>query len=283
MLSLASGGDAPRSYVIFGAKVTPMTVDDLIGFLEHQVDLNRKCVLASLNMHALSVALDDNTFKELHMMQRTYVHIDGMPIVLLCRLAGLDVQRRHRVACLDFIWPLMHKANLRSWRVYYIGAEPNILIHGLAAITAREEGIQIAGHSGYFDQSRKSNDNVSLLRQIEEYRPNIILVGMGMGKQERWIAENLESLPDVPICTVGALIEYLAGFAGVPPRWMGKYGIEWCYRLCGNPRRFWHRYLVEPLRLMPLFYQLYVSGRGQALDIQYHVDTGVEAAHPSLS
>lgn len=283
MLSLSSNSDAPSSYVIFGAKVTPMTLDELICFLERQVDCKQKCVLASLNMHALSVAQDDSVFRQLHMMQRTYVHIDGMPIVLLCRLAGLNVQRRHRVACLDFIWPLMHRANSCNWRVYYIGAEPSILLRGLSAIVAREAGIQIAGHTGYFDQRRASDDNTSLLRQIAEYRPNIILVGMGMGKQERWIADNLESLPDVPICTVGALIEYLAGFAGVAPRWMGSWGLEWAYRLCGNPRRFWHRYLVEPLRLMPVFYRLYVNGQGQALDIRYHVDSGVEAAHPSLS
>jgi len=282
VLSLSSNGDAPRSYVIFGAKVTPMTLDQLICFLERQVDCKRKSVLASLNMHALSVAQDDSVFRRLHMMQRTYVHIDGMPIVLLCRLAGLDVQRRHRVACLDFIWPLMRKANARSWRVYYIGAEPGVLQRGLHSIEAREAGIQIAGHSGYFDHTQGSDDNTSLLKRIAEYQPDIILVGMGMGKQERWIADNLESLPDVPICTVGALIEYLAGSAGTAPRWMGTWGIEWAYRLCGNPRRFWYRYLVEPLRLIPVFYRSYVNGRGQALDVQHHVEA-VEAAHPSLS
>jgi N-acetylglucosaminyldiphosphoundecaprenol N-acetyl-beta-D-mannosaminyltransferase len=275
MLRLSSSGVVPRSYVTFGAKVTPMTSDELIAFLEHQINCKRKCVLASLNMHGLSVALDDSTFRQLHMMQDTYVWIDGMPIVLLCRLAGLDVQRRHRATSLDWIWPLMHKANVGRWRVYYIGGEPSILLRGLRAIAGRVEGIQIEGHTGYFDQSRASNDNTSLLRRIAEYKPDIIFVGMGMGKQERWIAENLESLPDVPICAVGALIEYLAGFAGVPPRWMGRWGIEWCYRLCGNPRRFWRRYLVEPWRLMPLLYQLYANGRAQALDTVPHADSPI--------
>jgi N-acetylglucosaminyldiphosphoundecaprenol N-acetyl-beta-D-mannosaminyltransferase len=279
MLSLSSNGDAPRSYVIFGTKVTPMTLDELICFLERQVDDRRKCVLASLNLHALSVAQDDGVFRQLHMVQRTYVHIDGMPIVLLCRLAGLDVQRCHRVACLDFIWPLLRKANSRNWRVYYIGAPPTILLRGLRAVVAREAGIRIAGHDGYFDHRKKSEDNAFLLREIAEYQPDIILVGMGMGTQERWIAENLESLPDVPICTVGALIEYLAGAAAVAPRWMGSWGLEWAYRLCGNPRRFWHRYLVEPLRLTPALYRLYIKGQAQALDVQYHLDAGVEAVH----
>jgi N-acetylglucosaminyldiphosphoundecaprenol N-acetyl-beta-D-mannosaminyltransferase len=225
----------------------------LIEFLERQVTYKCKCILASLNMHALSVFLNDETFRRVHLLQSTYVHIDGMPIVLLCRLAGLDVRRDHKVGCLDFIWPLVQKANLQGWRVYYVGSEPDVLYAGLRAIAAREPGIQISGHTGYFDHRQESGDNVALVREIAEYRPDIILVGMGMGIQERWIAENLQSLPDVPICTVGALMEYLAGSAPTPPIWVRNWGIAWFHRLAGNPRRFWHRYLVEPLALVPLF------------------------------
>ena len=265
MLSLLSS-EAPTSYFVFGAKVTPMTGVGLIEFLQRQIEYRRRCILASLNMHALSVGFNDPVFRRLHLMDCTYVHIDGMPIVLLCRLAGLDVRRHHRVACLDFIWPLARRANLLGWRVYYVGSEPSVLRGGLRAIAEREPGIQIAGHTGYFDHAPDAADNIALLRDISEYRPDIILVGMGMGIQERWIVENLQSLPEVPICTVGALMEYLAGSASTPPRWMGNWGIEWCYRFAENPRRFWHRYLVEPLALAPILCRAFLGK--QVLEVQ---------------
>lgn len=257
----AVSNSTPRSYSAFSMKVTPTTRAELIAFLEHQIERKEKCVLASLNMHALRVAFEDPVFRRLHMMPETYVHIDGMPIVLLCRLIGLPVQREHRVACLDYIWPLLRSVNAHGWRVYYIGAERDVLHDGLKAIRERESGIHIAGHSGYFDHSSGSNDNGTLLNEIAEFKPDIIFVGIGMGKQERWISENLHALPEVPICTVGALIEYLAGAAGTPPRWMGRWGIEWCYRLASNPARFWHRYLVEPFTLIRFFYRLYYRGQ----------------------
>lgn len=251
MLSLLRS-ESPASYLVFGTKVTPMTTEDLIEFLERQVSCRRKCILAGLNMHALSVSLSDEVFRRVYLLRCAHVYIDGMPIVLLCRLAGLDVRRHHRITSLDFIWPLSRKANLHGWRVYYVGSEPDVLYGGLRAIAAREPGIQMCGHTGFFDHRPDSADNVALLREIAEYRPDVLFVGMGMGMQERWIAENLQSLPDVPIFPVGALMEYLAGSVGTPPRWMGNWGMEWCYRLAGDPRRFWRRYLVEPLTLAPV-------------------------------
>lgn len=265
MLSLLKN-EVPTSYFVLGAKVTPMTRDELLDLLERQVKYRCKSVLASLNLHALSVSSSDEIFRYLHSLQCTYVHIDGMWTVALCRLAGLDVRRDHRVGVLDFIWPLMQKANLQRWRVYYVGSEPNVLYRGLRAIREREPGIQIRGHSGYFDCRQDSADNAALMREIAEYRPHIILVGMGMGIQERWIAENLQSLPNVPICTVGATMEYLVGSAPTPPMWVRNWGLAWFQRLVGNPRRFWRRYLVEPLALIPVVARAFF--RRQRVEVQ---------------
>jgi N-acetylglucosaminyldiphosphoundecaprenol N-acetyl-beta-D-mannosaminyltransferase len=243
-----------------------MTSDDVIDFLGRQVARKRKCVLAGLNMHGLKVALNDEVLQRLHRLRCTYVPIDGMWTVVLCRLAGLGVRRQHRVGALDFIWPLLQKASLQGWRVYYVGSQANVLHGGLRAIAAREPGTQIRGHTGHFDHNRGSGDNVALLREIAEYRPDILLVGMGTGLQERWIAENLQSLPDVPICTVGATMEYLAGSARTPPVWVRNWGIAGLQRLVGNPRRFWHRYLVEPLALIPIVTRAFF--RRQMVEVQ---------------
>jgi N-acetylglucosaminyldiphosphoundecaprenol N-acetyl-beta-D-mannosaminyltransferase len=69
---------------------------------------------------------------------------------------------------------------------------------------------------------------------------------MGMGRQERWILNNLSEIAPASICTVGACMEYIADSVRTPPRWMGAVGLEWLFRLGENPQRFWHRYLVEP-------------------------------------
>jgi N-acetylglucosaminyldiphosphoundecaprenol N-acetyl-beta-D-mannosaminyltransferase len=69
---------------------------------------------------------------------------------------------------------------------------------------------------------------------------------MGMGRQEQWIFENRATLRTHCIGTCGACMEYFAGAAPTPPRWMGPLGVEWLFRLLSDPKRFWKRYLVEP-------------------------------------
>jgi N-acetylglucosaminyldiphosphoundecaprenol N-acetyl-beta-D-mannosaminyltransferase len=87
---------------------------------------------------------------------------------------------------------------------------------------------------------------LAVVQDIVDYRPQVLLVGMGMGIQERWILQNLDILSPTSVCTVGACMEYIAGAAATPPRWMGQAGLEWLFRLTENPGRFWYRYLVEP-------------------------------------
>jgi N-acetylglucosaminyldiphosphoundecaprenol N-acetyl-beta-D-mannosaminyltransferase len=69
---------------------------------------------------------------------------------------------------------------------------------------------------------------------------------MGMPRQEIWVLNNLEKLHAKVILTCGACMDYIAGEIPTPPRWMGRVGLEWLYRLLSEPGRLWKRYLVEP-------------------------------------
>ena len=70
-----------------------------------------------------------------------------------------------------------------------------------------------------------------------------------MPRQEAWIARNLAALPDCVILNVGAAFDYEAGVQRAAPRWMGRVGLEWLYRLAHDPRRLFRRYCVEPWSL----------------------------------
>jgi len=85
---------------------------------------------------------------------------------------------------------------------------------------------------------------------------------MGMPRQEHWILDHLDQLPPCVICNVGALMELIAGSLPTPPRWVGRIGLEWLYRLLTNPRRVWRRYLLEPWALLPWLIQDLWNYRG---------------------
>ena len=99
---------------------------------------------------------------------------------------------------------------------------------------------------GYFDASSSSNENNLLLLSIRDYHPHLLLVGMGMPRQEHWVLDNLDKIDANAILVCGAAMDYVAGSVRTPPRWTGRMGVEWFFRLCHEPTRLWRRYLIEP-------------------------------------
>jgi N-acetylglucosaminyldiphosphoundecaprenol N-acetyl-beta-D-mannosaminyltransferase len=93
-------------------------------------------------------------------------------------------------------------------------------------------GINIVGvHHGYF------TDHEKVVDQINKAQPDILLVAMGMGKQEKWIWEHKESLL-CPVCIgVGGSLDVIAGNLKRAPKWMQKLGLEWFFRLIQEPSR----------------------------------------------
>jgi N-acetylglucosaminyldiphosphoundecaprenol N-acetyl-beta-D-mannosaminyltransferase len=129
--------------------------------------------------------------------------------------------------------------------VFYLGAAAPVLSDGLTVVRERLPNLALNAHHGYITRADGTWDE-TVTEQIAAFRPDIVLVGMGMGRQESWILAHLEALAPASIVTVGACIEYVAGAVKTPPRWMGRTGLEWFFRLAEDPKRFWHRYLIEP-------------------------------------
>ena len=92
-----------------------------------------------------------------------------------------------------------------------------------------------------------------MMAAIKEYRPHLLILGMGMPRQEHWLFDHLEQLPETAILNAGAAIDYVAGAVRTPPRWAGRFGLEWLFRLAAEPDRLWRRYLVEPWYILGLF------------------------------
>jgi exopolysaccharide biosynthesis WecB/TagA/CpsF family protein len=91
--------------------------------------------------------------------------------------------------------------------------------------------------------------DIALINQLE---PNLVLVGRGCPRQEKWVAQHLETI-QTPMMAVGAAFDFLAGTVSQAPAWMQSAGLEWFYRLCMEPQRLWKRYLFTNSLFLWLF------------------------------
>jgi N-acetylglucosaminyldiphosphoundecaprenol N-acetyl-beta-D-mannosaminyltransferase len=233
---------APASHEILGFKITPMTIARILQLIDDNGVNRTTCIIGSQNLHGIYKYFTDEAFPELH--EHAYVRIDGMPLIWLARLHGLKVRREHRAALIDCFPELLSLAARKGWRIFYLGGRPDVLHNGRQKLHAAYPGLQFEGHHGFFASS--GAENQAVIDQINAYQPHVLMVGMGMGRQERWILDNRQSLRTNCIWTCGALLEYFAGTVATSPRWLGQIGLEWVYRFGTNPRRFAWRYLVEP-------------------------------------
>jgi N-acetylglucosaminyldiphosphoundecaprenol N-acetyl-beta-D-mannosaminyltransferase len=231
----------------FGFRVHPGTIDDYLDFTASAVAERRKICLFDHNLHSLYLYFRDSELQRLY--DQAVVMIDGMPLVLLLRLAGYPVQRCHRITWVDYIWPLLTRAERCGWRVFYLGSSQDTHARALDAVRNRLPRLAIAGHHGYFDAAPDSADNARIIRTINEFKADLCIVGMGTPRQQYWIGHSRAAL-DAPVTVFcGACMEFVAGTVPMPPRWAGQMGLEWCYRLAADPRRFARRYLAEPWAL----------------------------------
>jgi N-acetylglucosaminyldiphosphoundecaprenol N-acetyl-beta-D-mannosaminyltransferase len=192
-----------------------------------------------------------------------WIHIDGMPLVALGRLYGYNLERDQRVTYADWTHPLIELAAAEGWRVFYLGSPKGVAEKGAEALRKLYPRLQIAVSDGYFDARQGSAENEAIVERINSYKPDILMVGMGMPRQELWIHENFAHLDTHVILPSGAAIDYIAGAVPTPPRWAGTLGLEWAFRLVTEPRRLFGRYLIEPWYILMLLATDYVRKGGK--------------------
>ncbi len=242
------------TFTFLGITVSALNMNDLHLLIGDAVAKNRTCLIGHHNLHSLYIYHHEPRMRDFY-KRADFVHIDGMPLIFLGRLLGYPLRRIHRVTYVDWISPLLQEAARQNFRVFFVGSKPGVAAQAEKILKAEIPGLQMKTFHGYFDFDGESRENQKVLESIKAYKPNILMVGMGMPRQEYWILDNLGWLNANIVLTAGACMDYVAGIVPVPPRWMGQLGLEWFYRLLCEPRRLWRRYLLEPWFVLKLLWQ----------------------------
>jgi N-acetylglucosaminyldiphosphoundecaprenol N-acetyl-beta-D-mannosaminyltransferase len=245
----ASPPAVPR-YSFLDTYVDGYSVGTFLQRVAACVARGERLLVAHHNTHSLALMQDDAVLRRLYARVDT-VFVDGMGAVLVARALDVRVRLDQRVAVLDWIWPLLSMAEERGWRVVHLGGPAPMLAEARQAVAERHPEASFTTIDGYFDAA-DPEQNGSVLERVAVARPDVLLIGMGMPRQESWLHDNAHALPDCVTITVGGILGFVSGRTPTPPRWIGRWGLEWLFRLVTEPTRLWRRYLVEPLPLVPI-------------------------------
>lgn len=243
---------APRQFEMFGYRLHPMTGEEVVEQIDGAVEGRRRLIIANLNLHGMAMVYESPAMARLLAQRDCLTMIDGMPVLFLANLlCRAHLPKEKRTTSLDFYDRMFALGADRGWQFAYVGAAPEVLDAGLGILRARFPALKIEGRNGYFhfpdeDAASAHQENLRWLRDLS---PDVVIVGMGMPRQEEWI-EQAQYHGDARVfLPTGAYLDYQVGVQKPAPRWLGRYGLEGVYRLIRSPYRLGYRYLVEPFVL----------------------------------
>jgi N-acetylglucosaminyldiphosphoundecaprenol N-acetyl-beta-D-mannosaminyltransferase len=172
---------------------------------------------------------------------------DGMPLVWMGRLQGCRVERVYGP---DLMLALCDKGRDGGVRHYFYGGTEDVLKALEAALVRRFPGLKIAGSWAPPFRPLTLEEKADAMARINEAAPDIVWVGIGTPKQDFWVSEFRPRLHAPVLIPVGAAFNFHAGAVRQAPRWMGRVGLEWLFRLLMEPRRLWKRYLFGNARFV---------------------------------
>lgn len=214
---------------ILGVDIDNLSLKEAVNEIDRLIKTGKPSLLVTANPEIIWVARSDPYFAEC-LSSAKLVTADGIGVVLAARILGNPLKQR--VTGIDLTTALFADAVKKNYKFYFVGGKPGIAERAAEQITIRYPGIQILGvHHGYF------KDDTEIIKDISDKKPDILLVALGMGKQERWIKERVKSA-GVPVSIgVGGSFDVFSGEVKRAPVWMQKAGLEWLYRLVTQPSR----------------------------------------------
>lgn len=225
-----------------GVKVDPLTKNELVNKILEFSEIGKHKMITYLNAHCLNIALKDEEYKKIVNLTDV-VHADGISVVLALKFLGKFLPER--VNIFDFFDSLFTEIANRRLGLYFLGGKETAVRKAVDNLKKKFPSIKVLGfHNGYFEDSEEEE----IIDEINILKPNILIIGMGIPKQEKWTYYHLNKM-EVNLCWIAgnAMFDNLSGALKIPPKWVSRVGFQWLYRLFQEPKRLWRRYLIGNL------------------------------------
>jgi N-acetylglucosaminyldiphosphoundecaprenol N-acetyl-beta-D-mannosaminyltransferase len=225
---------------VLGVGVSAVNMRQALDEITRWVEAREQQYVCITGVHGVMESRRDPELRRIHNASGLTTP-DGMPMVWAGHWAGAGHMRR--VYGPDLMLALCERAAERGWSSYFYGGASGVPERLAERLAARFPGLKVAGTLSppYRPLTRDEDD--AIVARIEQAAPDLVWVGLGTPKQERWMAEHLPRLSAPVLLGIGAAFDIHAGLLRQAPRWIRHAGLEWAWRLFSEPRRLWRRYL----------------------------------------
>jgi len=240
MTRVYGGPRATARVNVLGVEVSAIDPQQAVRRIGEWIESDARDYVCVRDVHGVMASQRDPELMEIH-RQAGMVTPDGMPLVWCGRLAGASWMRR--VYGPDLMLNVCRESQANGWRHFLYGAGEGVAEELAANLREWFPNIEIVGTFAPPFRDLTDEEVRQTAEMINSTRPEIVWVGLSTPKQERWMSR-FRGLLDAPVLVgVGAAFDMHAGRVRQAPRWIGRLGLEWAFRLSVEPKRLWRRYL----------------------------------------
>jgi len=251
----------PPTTKVLGVPLALTDYERTMDWIDATIQEARKGYICVAATHTVVATQDDPELRAA-VLGASLVVPDGQPVVWAMNALGHDLPSR--VYGPDLMEQYCDRSALTGARMFlYGGRNQGALVQLALNLRTRFAGLRIVG--GYSPPFRDLSDEEldAVVEEINAAKPDVVWVGIGVPKQEKWMA-TLRGRLDAPVLVgVGAAFDFHAGLVPQAPGWMQSAGLEWLFRLAQEPRRLWRRYLTYNPRFVVGFARQYLRHRGE--------------------
>lgn len=227
-------------YEIFGINVTFLNYEEILDAIFNSSLRTFTCV----NQYYLNLAYEDQHYK-LNLNDFDLIHPDGIGIILAKKIIYQDSIKLKRVTGSDLYFKIFEKSYIENKTHFLLGDSQEVIDKAFKSIKTTYPQIKINGyHHGYIDL-----DDEKIIKIINDSNSFILMVGLGVKRQEYWVSKWKNKLNVKKIIVVGGGFRVISNDRLRGPLWVQKHGLEWFVRLLAEPKNNWERYLIG----IPLF------------------------------
>lgn len=174
---------------------------------------------------------------------------DGKPLIWISKWYKTPI--KEKISGSDLFPKVCELAANKNYTMYLLGAAEGVADTAAKNLMKKYPGLNVVGtYSPPFGFEKNEQEMNKIKTQIQEVHPDILIVGLGCPKQEKFMYYHCKEL-GVPISFgLGASIDFEAGNIKRAPKWMSNHGLEWLYRFSKEPKRLFKRYFVDDLKII---------------------------------
>ena len=241
----------PRTVDVLDVPLALTDYSQMIEWMDGCVRHDHRGYVCVCNVHAVMAAGEDPELRSA--LDGASINVpDGQPLVWAINALGHSLTGR--VYGPELMWRASAHAASTGTRFYlYGGRNQGALVQLALNLRQNHPGVQIVG--GYSPPHRPltGEEEDAIVDEINRSRADVVWVGIGVPKQEKWMARMRDRLDAPLLIGVGAAFDFHAGLVPQAPFWLQEAGLEWAYRLGHEPRRLWRRYVRYNPRFLAAF------------------------------